>query len=103
MSDTRKAHNATRRNARYGPCTNFPDTCAFQYNTRLKLRAGNIGGVVGRTDSAYEFALGSRLNPVQDVDFEPKLHSEQRSEEADRSCTRNEHSAWLPESAPAHC
>ena len=57
--------------------------------------------MVGRTEGANEFRLGSRLHPIENMNVQPALHSEQRRKQPDWTCTSHQDMARFPERTPA--
>ena len=75
----------------------LPDAGAFDDDVRLESDTRDGAGVVGRAEGAHELRLGPRFDPVEDVDFQPALLSDEGGEETDRPRTRHEHGPRLPE------
>ena len=70
-------------------------------DVRLEADARDGAGVVGRPEGTNELRLGPRFDPVEDVDFEPALLSDQGRQKTDRPSAGDEHGPRLPEGALA--
>ena len=96
--DTGEAHNAPRPDTLGRVGDDLTDAGAFDDDVRLEPDACNGSRVVRRSEGTHEIGLGSRLDPVEDMDFQPALLSDESRKKSDGTRTRHEHRPGFPES-----
>jgi hypothetical protein len=100
-ADARKADNASGRDFLYGVGYDRSGTRAFNDDIWLEPDAGDSAGMVRGSQGAHQVRLETGINPIQNMNVQPALHSEHCREQADWTCARYKHSSWIPKGAPA--
>jgi hypothetical protein len=72
------------------------DTGTLDEDVRLEANAFHSAGMIGGAKSAHNLRLGAGLGSVKHMDLQPTLHSEEGSQEANRSRTDYQHRSRLP-------
>ena len=91
LTDTSEADDTSRRDSPHRIVDDLPDSSAFDDHVRLESHARDAAGVVGRAQRPNEIWLGSRFDPVQDVDVESFKPSDERCKKTNRSGACHEH------------
>src|SRR5678816_946103 len=94
-----ETHDAARPNGSNRVGNHLPDARAFHDDVRLESDFSNGAGVVAGPEGADELRLGSRIGPIENMNVQTALLSEEGSEKTDRPSPGDQHGPGLPEGA----